>query len=142
MGGEDHVLINVLTHKTAEQMTDLRRAYEAQTGENLVDVVTKDTGGWLEFGLRGLVLGPLAFDVWLVHHAGHGMTANEDLLTEVLVGRTNEDLEMLKMEYRREFGKDLAHVIRAELHHHTRQMFNMVLAVCTLRGVELMTGRP
>jgi annexin A7/11 len=123
-------------------MTQLRKAYEAQTGESLVHVVTKDTGGWLEFGLRGLVLGPLAFDVWLVHHAGHGVTANEDLLTEVLVGRTNEDLEMLKFEYRREFGKDLAHVVRAELHHHTRQMFNMVLAVTLPSWVELMIGRP
>jgi len=97
-------------------------------GKTLVHVIEKETSGWFEYGLRGLVLGPLGFDVWLVHRACAGLGTHEDLLTEVLVGRTNEDLEMLKSEYHKVYKRDLDHVVRGEVSMKTERMFNMVLA--------------
>lgn len=100
-------------------------------GKTLVHVIEKETSEWFEYGLRGLVLGPLGFDVWLVHQACAGLGTHEDLLTEVLVGRTNEDLEMLKAEYRKVYKRDLDHVVRGEVSMKTERMFNMVLAAFT-----------
>jgi hypothetical protein len=110
-------------------MEQLRKAFEAQVGKPLVTVIEKETGGWFEYGLRGLVLGPVGFDVWLLHRACDGAGTHEDILTEVLVGRTNEEIEAIKAEYQRVYHKNLLHVIQGELTFKTERMFNMILAV-------------
>ena len=115
-------------------MEQLRKAFEAQVGKPLVKVIEKETSGWFEYGLRGLVLGPLGFDVWLLHRACDGAGTHEDLLTEVLAGRSNEDIVALKAEYQRTYHHELAHVIRGELSMKTERMFNMILAVTLSYG--------
>jgi annexin A7/11 len=110
-------------------MEQLRKTFESTVGKSLVSVIEKETGGWFEYGLRGLVLGPMGFDVWLVHRACAGLGTHEDLLTEVLAGRSNEELEALKAAYHRTYHKDLVHVVRGELSQKTERMFNMILAV-------------
>jgi annexin A7/11 len=107
----------------------LNKSFEAQVGKSLVHVIEKETSGWFEFGLRGLILGPAGFDVYLLHRACRGAGTHEDILTEVLAGRSNVDVEILKGEYKRVYGGDLAHVIRGELSMKTERMFNMILAV-------------
>lgn len=74
-------------------------------------------------------MGPLGFDVWLVHRACQGLGMHEYLLVEVLVSRTNEDLEILKAEYAKTYHKDMVHVIERELTFKTERMFKMILAV-------------
>jgi len=73
-------------------------------------------------------LGPLGGDVYLLNRACKGMGTHEDLLTEILVGRSNAELHLLKEAYRRTYNKDLDAVVRGELSMKTERMFNMVLA--------------
>jgi annexin A7/11 len=131
------MLINALArgYKTAQQMEQLRKAFEAQVGKPLLQVIEKETGGWFEYGLRGLVLGPTGLDVWLLQRASDGAGTHEDLLTEVLSGRANEDIEAIKAEYHRLHRKSLEQVIRGELSMKTERMFNMILAVIPLRNI-------
>ena len=111
-------------------MEQLRHAYEAQTGTSLIHDIERHTSGHFEYGLRGLVLGPSGFDVWLLHYATHHhMGADEELLIELLVDRKNEDIEALLAEYHRHYHKDLKHIIRNELHFKQKAIFNMILAV-------------
>ena len=125
------MLINTLArgYKTGAQMDQLRKAFEAQVGKPLLQVIEKETSGWLEYGLRGLVLGPIGFDVWLLHRACDGVGTHEDILTDVLSGRSNEDIEAIKAEYYRLHRKPLEQVVRGELSMKTERMFNMILAV-------------
>jgi annexin A7/11 len=77
--GTDEVqLISCLVPLTALQMHALSRAYEANVGRSLIKTIEKETRGWFEWSLRGLVLGPLGFDVWLLNHAMKGMGTNEE----------------------------------------------------------------
>jgi len=110
-------------------MEQLRKAFEAQVGKSLIHVIEHETSGWFEYGLRGLVLGPLGFDVWLCHRGCHGFGTHEDLLVEVLVGRTNEDIEILKGEYYKTYHKELKRVVDGETSFKTERMFDMILAV-------------
>lgn len=73
-------------------------------------------------------LGPLGGDVYLIDRACRGAGTHEDLLTEILIGRSNSEIHMLKETYRRTYNKDLTAVIRGELSMKTERMFNMVLA--------------
>lgn len=138
-GTDENALINILARgKSAYQMEQLRKTFEAEVGKSLVHVIEKETSGWFEYGLRGLALGPLGFDVWLLHHACKGLGTNEDILTEVLVGRPNQEIEMLKAEYHRVYHHDLVHVIRGELSFKTERMFNMILAVSQMASKKVL----
>ena len=129
-GTDEATLINILARdKSAYQMEQIRKMFESTVGKSLVSVIEKETSGWFEYGLRGLVLGPMGFDVWLAHRACAGLGTHEDLLTEVLAGRSNEELEALKAAYHRTYNKNLVHVVQGELSHKTGRMFNMILAV-------------
>src|SRR6202022_4680682 len=73
-GTDEAALINVLVrgNKTAVQMDQIRKTFDAQVGKSLLKVIEKETSGWFEYGLRGLILGPVGFDVWLIHRACDG----------------------------------------------------------------------
>ena len=125
-------------------MVLLNDAFEAETGKSIIHVLEKDSGGHFLYALRGLALGPLGFDVWLVHHACHGMGQHgmghhEDILTEVLAGRPNAEIQALKAAYHKVFHVDLAHVVKKELTHHTERMFTMILAVSPFLSVNILT---
>ena len=49
------------------------------------------------------------------------MGTHEDLLNEVLLGRSNEEMFLLKEAYKREYNKDLVSVVRGELSMKTER---------------------
>lgn len=77
--------------------------------------------GRLEYTLVLLSLGPLGGDVYLLHRACKGMGTHEDLLNEVLLGRTNQEIFLLKEAYRRTYNKDLVQIVQGELSMKTER---------------------
>lgn len=75
----------------------------------------------LEYVLVLLSLGPLHGDLHLLHRACSGIGTHEDLLNEILLGRTNEEMFLLKEGYKRVYGKDLVATIRGELSMKTER---------------------
>ncbi len=75
----------------------------------------------LENTLVLLSLGPLGGDLHLLHRACQGAGTHEDLLTEVLLGRSNEEIWLLKEGYQRVYHKDLVSVVRGELSMKTER---------------------
>lgn len=66
-------------------------------------------------------MGPLHGDLHLLNRACKGAGTHEDLLNEVLLGRSNEEMFLLKEGYRRVYGKDLVQVVRGELSMKTER---------------------
>lgn len=88
-GTDEAALINTIAPLDVFQMDALTRSFKSQTGKDLLQVLEKETSGYFENALRALVLGPVAFDVWLVHRACDGAGTHEDILNEVILNRTN-----------------------------------------------------
>ena len=116
-------------------MDALRDYAIAKTGKSLPDLIEKHehhlTGSsHFSVALRALTLGPLGFDVDLVHKALAGFGANEMLLTELILGRSGDEIRLLIEGFRLRYGKDL---VSAAKHHlsgkNERSMcfFNFVL---------------
>jgi annexin A7/11 len=66
-------------------------------------------------------VGPLGGDVYLLNRACKGAGTHEDILNEILLGRTNEEMHLLKQEYRRVYGRDLVGVVQGELSMKTER---------------------
>ena len=75
--------------------------------------------------LRALTLGPLGYDVELVHKALAGLGTNEMLLTELIFGRSGGEIRLLIEGYRLKYGKDLVSAVKSDLSGKTeRSMFS------------------
>ncbi|KAL7417105.1 hypothetical protein BDY24DRAFT_426420 [Mrakia frigida] len=127
-GTDEKAMIAVLAPLTAPQMHVLGKSFEAQVGRTLIDVVEKETKGDFEFALRGLVLGPLGWDLWLMDRACKGFGTHEDLLTELLMTRTNLEIHTLKQAYKALLGSDVTNLVKGELSSKTERIFLMALA--------------
>ncbi|BGO94729.1 hypothetical protein NBRC10512_007324 [Rhodotorula toruloides] len=100
-------LVASLTPLTFPQLKALDKAYAAGTaqglgkGKTLLETVSAEKAfkGNVEFALRGLLMGPLAWDVWLLQKALDSATVNETLLIDLFIGRPPSALTLLRAAY-------------------------------------------
>ncbi|GAA5892067.1 hypothetical protein JCM6882_005685 [Rhodosporidiobolus microsporus] len=106
----DRDLSTLLSPLTFPQLKALDSAYakssgaqgaSAGGGKSLLEVVTGEKAfkGNVEYALRGLLMGPLGWDVWLLQKALEGATTNDTLLIDLLISRTPSDLALLRAAY-------------------------------------------
>ncbi|KAL7424955.1 Annexin C1 [Cryptotrichosporon argae] len=127
-GTDERALIDTLAPLDAFQVDILARTYEQLVGRSLQKTLEKELSGWLEYTLVLVALGPLHGDLHLLHRAMSGAGTHEDLLTELLIGRTNAEMFALKEGYRRVYGKDLLKAAQGELSAKTERLFNMAIS--------------
>jgi annexin A7/11 len=67
-------------------------------------------------------------DAYAVNKAVRGIGTNEDLLDEVLIGRSNADLNAIKSKFKQVYGKDMTKEILDDLSGDTKTMYTYILA--------------
>jgi annexin A7/11 len=108
-------------------MLKLRHTYDDRFRRSLLEDIQKETGGWFRTGLLALCRGPLLEDASLVDRALRGMGTKESMLNDVVLGRSNADLNAIKTCYANVFRKDMAKEIREDLSLKTERLFEYVL---------------
>lgn len=126
-GTDEKTIIETLAPLDAYQIDSLSHAYKSTAGKGLLHQLEKETSGWFEAALRAKVLGPVGYDVWLVHRACQGAGTHEDVLTEVLMNRSNAEMWALKRAYHAAYGKDMEKIVEGELSFKTKRMFVMAM---------------
>ncbi|KAG6839904.1 hypothetical protein C0991_010488 [Blastosporella zonata] len=124
---DEAALIKTLTNIGVLKMDALAEFYVTKHGEKLVNLLTKKTSGYFSMGIHALVAGPLAWDVELLNQALAGIGTDEDLLTEILLDRSSDDVYRLVVEYKQRYGTDLAVKIKGDLSGVAEKMFLMAL---------------
>jgi annexin A7/11 len=127
-GTDEKTLIRVLSTKDPLQINVLRETYNRRHGRHLLNDVEGETSGWFEKGLCALIRGPLLQDVILLRQATDGPGTKEQVLNDVLLGRSNADLRAIKELYQKTFRTSLENDIKADLSMKTERHFLMVLA--------------
>lgn len=126
-GTDEKAIIETLAPLDAFQINALSAAYISTTGKSLLSQLEGETSGWFEGALRAKVLGPVGYDAWLVHRACDGAGTHEDILNEVLLMRTNQEMYTLKEAYRSIYGKRMEDVVSGDLSLKTKRLFTMAL---------------
>lgn len=127
-GTDDAVLVRILSRQDPLQMALLRHNYSHRLGRNLEKDIASETSGHFEEGLLALVRGPLAQDVYNLHKALSGPGTNESVLNDVLLSRSNADLNAIKHAYHETYHRSLEGDVRGDLSMKTERLFSMVLA--------------
>lgn len=108
-------------------MANLVDTYTSHLGRELRKDVKSEVSGELEKALLALIDGPLIQDVVALNDALAGLGTKEDLLNEVLIGRSNADIKAIKTAYQRKYSKSLESAISSDLSSDEDRLFKIIL---------------
>ena len=121
-GTNEKALIAIMAKKDPMQINTIRQAYNQRLMRDLIADLHKETSGYFEKGLVQIARGPLMGDCYTLYEAMKGLGTKEAALDDVLVGRSNADVNAIKHEYQRLFGKSLEDDLRGDLSAGTEKM--------------------
>ena len=127
-GTDEAALIRVLAKLSPLEVPVIKETFRQRHGRDLENDVRKEVSGYFELCLLSILRGPLQQDVWCLDKALKGAGTNEDLLSEILLGRSNADIQAIKQAYHHTYHRSLEHDVRDDLSAKTERLFSMVLS--------------
>lgn len=127
-GTDEKALIHVLSNKDPLQADAIREAFHRNLRRNLIEDLKSETSGYFERGLLQLARGPLLADVYNLFDSMSGPGTKELVLNDVLLSRSNADLQAIKSAYYKTFHRSLEDTVKGDLSMKTERHFMMVLA--------------
>jgi len=109
-------------------MAAIRRTFNQRFSRDLLKDIHSETSDYFREALEAVVRGPLAQDIYNLNDAIHGAGTKENVLDDVLLGRSNADIHAIKAEYQRIYKRSLEADVRGDLSIKTERLFMMVLA--------------
>ena len=128
IGTDEQALINVLVKLDPVDVNSVKQAYKAQHRRDLFDDVHSETSGYFRDGLEAMIRGPLDQDCHVLYHAIKGAGTKESALDDVLLGRSNADINAIKQRYQQKYRKSLESDVKGDLSMKTERLFDMVLS--------------
>ncbi|KAG6968797.1 hypothetical protein JG687_00003556 [Phytophthora cactorum] len=127
LGTDEETLIAVLGSKSPETRNLISLRYKELYQQPLKSLLKSETSG--DFGrLLRMISTPLAeTEAQILRDATKGMGTTESLIVQILSGRTNEEMNILRRTYFDIVGKDLAVTLNSELSGDFRKVVMAVL---------------
>jgi annexin A7/11 len=127
-GTDELALIRVLAEPDPLQIALIRTTYNQKTGKKLDVEIAKEVNGEFEEALLAIVRGPLDNDVHLLLTSMSGMGTKETVLIDVLLSRSNADINAIKTEYQKKTRRSLEADLKGDLSGKTERLFMMAIA--------------
>lgn len=127
-GTDEKALIRILSKPDPLQMALLRETFSLRLSRDLESDINSETSGDFRATLRALIAGPLMQDVYNVREAVAGMGTNENVLNDILLNRSNADINAIKKAYQKAFSRSLETDVESDLRGKTDRLFKMVLS--------------
>ncbi|PSN72331.1 Annexin [Corynespora cassiicola Philippines] len=127
-GFDEKKVISILAKKDPIQINTMAQQYQQRFMKSMLEQITGKTAvrGYFKETLIAIMRGPLTGDAYALYDAMKGMGTNEAILDDVLVGRSNADINAIKAEYRSLFNKDLDADLQGDLSGDTEDLFIMI----------------
>ncbi|KKK12399.1 hypothetical protein P175DRAFT_0489677 [Aspergillus ochraceoroseus IBT 24754] len=126
-GTDEKTLIHTLAKLDPLQMAAVRQTYSSHIRRDLFADVKSETSGYLRQGLLAIIQGPLMHDTTCAREAVQGIGTKEWLLNDILLGRSNADLNAIKTSYEHTYRRTLPKDVEDDLSFKTRNLFTLVL---------------
>ncbi|KAF8641098.1 hypothetical protein AX17_000741 [Amanita inopinata Kibby_2008] len=128
LGTNDSKVISVLVSLTPLQREALSYYFKT-LGRDLLEFIASETSGYFLDGLTALIMGPIRYDVKMLSQAlGASTSTSEAIMTEIILGRNNADLNTLQAAYQFTVGRALVGDVAKKLSGKVERLFIMTLS--------------
>ena len=121
-GTDEMAIINLVCSRNAMQRAEIRRKYIALYGKDLIKRIKEELSGNFEDTVVGLFMTPPEYDAYWLYKAMKGIGTSEGILVEILGTRNPMEIQMIKDEFQRAYGKPLEKWIQSETSGHFRKL--------------------
>ncbi|ORX91638.1 Annexin [Basidiobolus meristosporus CBS 931.73] len=126
-GTDEKAIINIVSQRTPEQIATLSHAYKANYGKSLADAFRSETSGDFGYLLQGFAMPQPEFECKCIHNSIAGLGTDEDALIELVVGRSNSEMNNLKQCYRYMYNRDMEREIASDTSHNFKRLLVSLL---------------
>lgn len=123
-GTDEKVLYRILANRDGPTIDAIRQLFK---DGDLIKTLEKETSGNLETTLVATALGPVESEAFWANRAIAGAGTNETLLTESVLGHSNQNLAFLKQAYQHRYCRSLESDVKGDLSMKTQTLFTLGL---------------
>ncbi|CAK9296931.1 unnamed protein product [Gordionus sp. m RMFG-2023] len=113
-GTDDKKLINIIPSRTNFERQQITRAYKSLFKRDLINDIKGDTSGDFENILVALMMPAAEYDAQQIRKSIKGFGTNFDLLIEILLTRSPNQLKAITEAYKKLFKKDIVSDIKGD----------------------------
>ena len=128
LGTNELALIKTLAPLDPLEVNSVKVAFQARHHRDLIKDIHSETSGNFRQGLEAILRGPLDQDCHVLYHALKGAGTRESALNDVLLSRSNADLNAIKRHYQHTYGRTLESDVKGDLSMKTERLFDMVMS--------------
>ncbi|CAL8091830.1 unnamed protein product [Calicophoron daubneyi] len=119
LGTDEDAIIDVMTHRTADQRAEIVLQYKTMYGKSLIDHLHSEIHGHFFQCVEALCHSLPDLDAIQLRKAMEGAGTDEDALIEILASRTKDQIAKCKEAYTRIYkSRNLEADIKSETHRH------------------------
>ncbi|KAL6505907.1 hypothetical protein OROHE_023286 [Orobanche hederae] len=123
IGTDEKTFIRIFSERSRAHLANVASAYHSMYGTSLEKVVKSETSGNFEFALLTILRcaeNPGKYFAKVLRKAMKGMGTNDSALIRVIVARAEIDMQYIKSEYQKKYGKSLDDAVYSETSGHYR----------------------
>ena len=113
-GTDEAALIRICANRTNSQRQQIKAAYKATFGRDLISDLKSELHGKFEDAMVALFADPIEYDADQLREAMKGLGTNEDTLIEIIASRPPHILKAVKDRYQQKYQRDLETDVKKE----------------------------
>ncbi|XP_064624237.1 annexin A5-like [Lineus longissimus] len=99
LGTNEDAIIHVVATRCNAQRQELKKKFKTMYGRDLIDDLHSELSGDFRESIMACFVKPAVYDAWAIKEAIYGLGTDEKTLIEILMTRTNAQLEEMKQVY-------------------------------------------
>ena len=127
IGCDKKTIIDITVNRTFAQRQQIREAYKASYGKDLMKDLKSELHSHLEDGILALFTDPIEYDADELRGAMKGMGTNEDTLIEIIASRPPHVLKAIIAKFKEKFKRDLEADVKSETSGTLRKLLIALL---------------
>lgn len=130
LGTDEKTFINIFSERSRAQLAAIKTAYHDMYGNSLKKAIKKETSGYFEFALLTILRcaeNPGKYFAKMLYKSMKGMGTDDSTLIRIIVTRTEIDMQYIKIEYRKKYGKTLNDAVTSETSGHYKHFLLALL---------------
>ena len=127
LGCDKKAVVDITVNRTNAQRQQIREAYKASYGRDLMKDLKSELHGHLEDGILALFTDPIEYDADELRKAMKGMGTNEDTLIEIIASRPPHMLKMIIQKFKEKYDRDLEKDVKSETSGTLRKLLIALL---------------